>query len=71
MASITHRGPYQWQAIVRGRGFPSQTKTFETEQAARAWAAEKEAERTLRLTVDNSEFSRVTLGQLPELADAG
>lgn len=64
MASITHRGPYQWQAIVRRRGFPTETETFETEKEAREWAAEVEAKMLLNLHADNRQFSRVTLGQL-------
>ena len=30
MASFRKRGPYQWQAQVRKKGRPLQTKTFET-----------------------------------------
>lgn len=43
MASITQRGPYQYQAIVRRKGFKSQTKTFETLGDAEAWAKDLEA----------------------------
>lgn len=38
MASITKRGPYQYQAIIRRKGYDTQTKTFETRDAAEAWA---------------------------------
>ncbi len=44
MASFRKRGPYQWQAQVRIKGYPLQTKTFETKAAAEAWARAPEHE---------------------------
>ena len=38
MATITKRGPYQYQALVRRKGYPQQTRTFETRGEASAWA---------------------------------
>jgi len=35
--AVENRGPYQWRARVRRRGFPAQTKTFETKAEADAW----------------------------------
>ncbi len=32
MASILKRGPYQFQATIRLKGFPSQSRTFETKR---------------------------------------
>ena len=43
MASITERGPFQFQAIVRRKGHKSQTSTFETRGDAEAWAKDIEA----------------------------
>jgi len=43
MASINKRGPYQYQALVRRKGYPSQTKTFESRAEAEAWARGVEA----------------------------
>ncbi len=37
MASITERGPYQIQAVVRRKGYPTQIKTFETRREASYW----------------------------------
>ncbi len=34
MATFRKRGPYQWQAQVRKKGQPLQTKTFETRAMA-------------------------------------
>ena len=34
MATIIKRGSYQFQATIRRKGYPSQTKTFETKRDA-------------------------------------
>ena len=44
MATITKRGEYQFQVQVRTKGFPPQTKTFETRKEAKAWASVIESE---------------------------
>ena len=44
MATIRKRGNYQWEAQIRKRGFPSQTKTFNTKVEAEAWAKMIESE---------------------------
>lgn len=38
MASIPKRGEYSYQAVIRRRGFPSQTETFDTKGEAQKWA---------------------------------
>ena len=38
MASIARRGNLQWRARVRIKGYPVQTRTFETRTDAEAWA---------------------------------
>ena len=43
MASIEKRGPYQYRVRIRLKGV-SLTETFESREAAEAWAAEREAE---------------------------
>lgn len=50
MASITKRGDYQWQAIIRRRGWDSQTATFETRQDAERWA------RSIEIEMDQGAF---------------
>lgn len=42
MATIRHRGPYQFQAEIRRKGFPVLRKTFETDKEARSWAVVEE-----------------------------
>ena len=44
MATIRKRGAYQWETQIRKRGFPSQTKTFNTKAEADAWAKMVESE---------------------------
>ena len=38
MATFHKRGDYQWQAKIRRKGYPTQSKTFETKADAEAWA---------------------------------
>lgn len=62
MASITVRGPHQYQAQVRRKGYPTQTRTFESKTEAKAWAAVLESEMARGVFIDRSEAERTTLG---------
>lgn len=42
MASFRKRGPYQWEARIRKKGYPTTCKTFETKAEAEVWAKEVE-----------------------------
>lgn len=64
MASITERGPFQWQAIIRRKGFSTQTKTFETKQEAADWAFERERSMRQGTFTDRKELEQMTLKQL-------
>ena len=64
MASVLKRGPHQWQATIRRKGYPTQTKTFETKSAANAWATVVESEMTRHVFIDKTEVERTTLGEL-------
>ena len=44
MATIIKRGPYQFQATIRLKGFPSQSRTFESKRDAANWATVTESE---------------------------
>ena len=44
MASIYRRGPYQWQVLIRRKGYPTQAKVFETKAEAEAWSKTTESE---------------------------
>lgn len=47
MATIRKRGPYQWQAIIKRRGHPLTSKTFESRRDAELWARAIEREMDL------------------------
>jgi len=66
MATFRKRGPGQWEVQVRRRGYPSQSKTFETKAEADAWAQMIESEMARGVWLDRSEAESTTL---PELLD--
>ncbi len=66
MATINERGPYQFQAIVRVKGYPSQTKTFETRADAKKWISVIESEMHRGVFVDRTECERTTLKEALE-----
>jgi len=47
MATIRKRGPYQWQAIVKRKGYPVTSRTFEARRDAELWARGVEREMDL------------------------
>ncbi|WP_026353142.1 site-specific integrase [Solimonas variicoloris] len=61
MANITKRGPYQWRVLIRHRGFPSQSKTFNTKVEAEAWAKMIESEMSRGVWLSRSEAESTTL----------
>ncbi|RQW22316.1 site-specific integrase [Rhodobacteraceae bacterium CH30] len=64
MASITRRGPYQFQAIIRRKGYPTQTRTFETRADAETWARMVESKMDLGQFRDLRPLDQLTLGDL-------
>lgn len=44
MATIRKRGEYQWQAIIKKKGFPLQSRTFPYKKEAEEWAGTVEHE---------------------------
>ena len=59
MATINKRGAYQYQARVRRKGYPAQTRTFNTRAEAAAWVREVES------SIDSGTFrDRKVLTQL-------
>jgi len=66
MATITNRGPHQHQAQVRRKGYPTQTRTFESKRDAEDWAKKIETEMRQRTFVDRSEADRTSFGELLE-----
>jgi integrase len=64
MATLRKRGPYQWEAQIRRRGYPATSKTFETKAEAEAWAAMIESEMSRGIWVSRSEAESTTLVEL-------
>lgn len=66
MATFEKRGPGQWRAKVRRKGFRVQTDTFETRKKAEEWASKIESEMAQGLFVCSKEAQRTTLGEALE-----
>lgn len=63
MATIRKRGPYQWEARIRKRGYPTTCKTFDTKADAEAWAKDVETNMNKSLFVSSKEAEQYTLGE--------
>ena len=64
MASFRKRGSGQWQAQVRKKGYPTQTKSFTTRSAAAQWVRSIEYEMDQGLFVSRNEAETTTVGEL-------
>lgn len=64
MASIKKRGPYQWQATIRRKGYPTQCRTFETKHKADEWVSRVEEKMASGAFIDTKVAQRTTLGDL-------
>lgn len=64
MATIRKRGDYSWEAQVRRRGYPTQTKTFNYCADAEEWARGVETEMDRGVFMQRSESERTTIGDL-------
>ena len=64
MATIRARGPYQWQAIIRRRGYPVTIRTFEFKADAEAWSRATESEMDRGVYLDRSLAEKTTVGEL-------
>lgn len=60
MATILQRDSGWWQALVRRKGYPRQSKTFATKTAAHEWARAIESEMDRGIFVSRSEAERTT-----------
>ncbi len=65
MATIRQRGN-TWQAIVKRKGYPTQSKSFELKKDAEKWARHQERLLDAGQWVDRSEAEETTLSQLLE-----
>ena len=66
MASIARRGNLQWRARIRIKGYPVQTRTFETKTDAEAWAKITESEMVRGVFISQKEAENTTLAEALE-----
>lgn len=66
MATITKRGISQWQVKIRRKGYPTQSRTFETKAAAEKWSHAVEHEFDTSGFVDRREAEKTTLRTILE-----
>jgi len=80
VATFQQRGPRQWRAIIRRKGFPTITRTFDTKADAADWALIVEADMTRGTYLPSSPAERMTVAEavqryendvLPRLAKGG
>lgn len=64
MATIRKRGELQWEAQVRRKGYPPQSKTFNTRADADLWAATTESEMGRGVFIDRSDAERNTVAEI-------
>ena len=63
MATFRKRGPYQWEARIRKKGYPATCKTFETKADAEAWAKDIEISMNKSLFISGKEAEQYTLSE--------
>ena len=66
MATITKRGPKQWQAKVRKKGYKPISRTFATKARAERWAVGVESDMENRVFVDSSLADSTTFDEIGE-----
>jgi len=64
MATLRKRGPYQWEAQIRRRGYPATSKTFESKAEAEAWASMIESEMARGVWLSRGEAESTTVHEL-------
>lgn len=64
MATYTKRGDSQWQAKIRKKGYPTQTKTFKNKARAKKWAIQIEAQMDTRVFISTALAESTTFQQL-------
>ncbi|UYO94349.1 hypothetical protein [Pollutimonas sp. M17] len=64
MGTITKRGELQWQAKVRRKGFPSQSRTFMYKEDAEKWVRTIERELETSGFVDRREADKTSLASV-------
>ena len=65
-ATLEKRGPNQWRVKIRRRGYPLETRTFETKATAERYVRRIEREMDEGVFVSHREAESTTLGELLE-----
>ncbi len=63
MATISKRGPYQWQAKIRKKGYKPVSKTFSYRADAEIWARDLEAEMARGIYISRQEAETTTFSE--------
>lgn len=66
MATVRKRGDLQWEAQVRKKGYPAQSRTFITRADAERWAKETEIAIERGLFFDRTKAEKTTISELIE-----
>jgi integrase len=66
MAQIENRGDGQWRVRIRRKGYPAQSRTFESYDEAETWATNTESEMRRGVFHDRTEAEKTTLYALLE-----
>lgn len=66
MATFTQRENKKWQAKIRRKGWPDQSKAFQTLEAAQQWARATEREMDIGAFVNRSDAERTTFAEVAE-----
>ncbi|MBJ2251078.1 tyrosine-type recombinase/integrase [Pseudomonas sp. MF6784] len=67
MATFRKKGPHQWHAQIRRKGWPQQTRTFNTQVEAKTWATMIEREMDAGVFVSRSEAEATSFASALEL----
>lgn len=66
MANFTQRENGKWQAKIRRKGWPAQSKAFQTLEAAQQWARATEREMDIGAFVNRNDAERTTFAEVAE-----
>ncbi|MBU2832106.1 hypothetical protein [Acidithiobacillus ferriphilus] len=66
MATFQLRGNRQWRAMIRRKGWPEQSRTFDSEADAERWARAVEEEMDRGIFVSRKEAESTTLEEALE-----
>lgn len=67
MATIRKKGPHQWHAQIRHKGWPQQTRTFNTQAEAKAWATMIEREMDAGVFLSRNEAESTSFSKALEM----